>query len=105
MGRRLPRHTARKSMGERRLPDTTNNARDSSEDGSEVVRARGLPREAVAEQEASLRRMAGLLLLVITVSGWTSKTVMRARRGKSCKPLQLLHRRLQIVTTILQEKI
>jgi hypothetical protein len=31
--------------------------------------------------------MTGLLFLVITASGWTSKTVMRARRGKSCKPL------------------
>jgi hypothetical protein len=40
MGRRLPCHTARKSMGERRLPDKTNNARDSSEDGSEVVRGK-----------------------------------------------------------------
>ena len=39
MGRRLPRHTVRKSTGERRLPDKTNNARDSSEDGSEEVRA------------------------------------------------------------------
>ena len=38
MGRRLPRHTARKSTGERRLLDKTNNARDSSEDGSEEVR-------------------------------------------------------------------
>ena len=40
MGRRLPRHTARKSTGERRLPDKTNNTRDSSEDGSEVVRGK-----------------------------------------------------------------
>ena len=29
---RSPRHTARKSTGYRRLPDKTNNARDSSED-------------------------------------------------------------------------
>jgi hypothetical protein len=40
MGRRLPRHTARKSTGERRLPDKTNNARDRSEDGSEEVRGK-----------------------------------------------------------------
>jgi hypothetical protein len=51
MGRRLPRHTARKSTGERRLPDKTNNAHDSSEDGSEEVRgtaARGPPRPPAA---------------------------------------------------------
>ena len=51
MGRRLPRQTARKSTGERRLPDKTNNARDSSEDGSEEVRgtaARGPPRPPAA---------------------------------------------------------
>ena len=35
MGRRLPRQTARKSTGGHGLPDKTNNARDSSEDGSE----------------------------------------------------------------------
>jgi hypothetical protein len=51
MGRRLPRQTARKSTGERRLPDKTNNARDRSEDGNEEVRgtaARGPPRPPAA---------------------------------------------------------
>ena len=44
---RSPRHTVRKSTGYRRLPDKTNNARDSSEDardssqdGSEEVRGK-----------------------------------------------------------------
>ena len=38
-----PRHTARKSTGYRRLPDKTNNVRDSSEDArdsSEEVRGK-----------------------------------------------------------------
>jgi hypothetical protein len=40
MGLRLPRLTDRKSTGYRRLPDKTNNARDSSEDGNEEVRGK-----------------------------------------------------------------
>ena len=59
MGRRLPRHTARKSTGERRLPDKTNNARDSSEDGSEEVRgtaARGPPRAGAGARAATSQR-------------------------------------------------
>jgi hypothetical protein len=68
--------------------------------------ARGLPREAVAEQEASLRRMAGLLLLVITVSGWTSKTVMRARRGKSLNGLSgSAQHGIKVIHPFVQDKL
>ena len=53
MGRRLPRQTARKSTGQRRLPDKTNNARDSNEDDSEEVRGKKAASPAAAAAPAT----------------------------------------------------
>ena len=98
MGRRLPRHTARKSTGERRLPDKTNNARDSSEDGSEEVRgtaARGPPRppaagagaRAVTSQRQNERHEFECFFEKFGLTGRLTKTEIE--EGSSCMFLGL----------------
>jgi hypothetical protein len=74
MGRRLPRHTVRKSTGERRLPDKTNNARDSSEDGSEEVRA---PRQEARRGAADL-----FVAVFLSAEGAGARTATSQRQNE-----------------------